>query len=473
MFSSEATKAELPPPLDFSFHPLTPDDFLDLMSTSEREDIDAKKKQLQTFSFKDRHPTTGSQFINRKLTKLSVELEYIGSFKDALVKMRRMRLGVEMGVTRTVLHIKERMHLLESESVMLKRQRKFIAEDLDDEISHHYTFHVAYSSLRKSGVMRRSMDIGRDRFDYPAFKEEVTRYYEASRAGRNGSTKIWCHLLGCHLPANCVKAVQLVPKRMESEELAYSFGVGEMSPFNPRNGLTMYTLIWEALVSGNIMIVPVQPAQGKDIVWKCVVLNYPVGEQMLYDKVEWKDLNGRELKFLGRHRPATRFLFFRYLMTFLDHRYRETRLNMRLDQWKAPGSYIRQSMLTLLERKVSNGDHHDPTHFCEDTALEGWSGRKQPDEEEVLATSLWVRIMEEMQRARTNSRAVWEYDCIDLDNAQGSSSTSRNDGTDHAGDHAGDHVDDHVDDSNQWETYADTDSDSSDDSGYCSSDYEI
>ena len=43
---------------------------------------------------------------------------------------------------------------------------------------------------------------------------------------------------------------------------------------------------------------------------------------MLFDFIDkfTKDIDGRELKFLGDNRPARRFLYFRYIMTYLYYK---------------------------------------------------------------------------------------------------------------------------------------------------------
>lgn len=50
----------------------------------------------------------------------------------------------------------------------------------------------------------------------------------------------WCHILGYGTArVLAVKAAHIVPKSLESAELSYLFGVGEMPTMVPQNGRTI------------------------------------------------------------------------------------------------------------------------------------------------------------------------------------------------------------------------------------------
>jgi hypothetical protein len=76
-----------------------------------------------------------------------------------------------------------------------------------------------------------------------------------------------------------------------------------------------------------------------------------------------QDLDGRELEFLGATR---RFLYFRYIMTYLYYKKLgrikwASQIEAHGYMWATPGRYLRQSMLQVLARQVS--DHYLPEVF--------------------------------------------------------------------------------------------------------------
>lgn len=131
--------------------------------------------------------------------------------------------------------IEKRVLHLEREFVAIKRQIKIIEEDLAVEIPRYETIGDAYVSIMASKVMSATGKQKKNRFDQSAFKKEVANYYNAFRVN-NTQKEAYCHLLHAWLPAETVKSAHLVPKSLQSEELSYLFGVGEVVLSDPRNG---------------------------------------------------------------------------------------------------------------------------------------------------------------------------------------------------------------------------------------------
>lgn len=109
-------------------------------------------------------------------------------------------------------------------------------EDLEEERSAHQTIADAYASLIVNKVMRP--DTGtkkkqRSRFNERMFGKAVMERYNASF---EEDASAWCHVLGCWCPKSNVIAMRLVPESLESSELAYILGVGEIPKMDPRNG---------------------------------------------------------------------------------------------------------------------------------------------------------------------------------------------------------------------------------------------
>jgi hypothetical protein len=78
----------------------------------------------------------------------------------------------------------------------------------------------------------------------------------------------------------------------------------------------------------------------------------------LYLPIELQDLDGRELNFLTDNRPAKRFMYFRFVVSYIfaQQKGNECFLNKvenRKELWPSPGEYLRKSTLISLARNIS------------------------------------------------------------------------------------------------------------------------
>jgi hypothetical protein len=131
--------------------------------------------------------------------------------------------------------VEKRILPVEKELVCLKRQKKFIDDDLNESLPRHATVEDAYAALIVNKVMSAGIQNPR-KFKQTRFADGVCEYYNAVRRSKDGTKMKWCHILADWLPADSVKAAHLVPKLLESEELSYFFGVGEVVLSAPNNG---------------------------------------------------------------------------------------------------------------------------------------------------------------------------------------------------------------------------------------------
>ena len=104
-------------------------------------------------------------------------------------------------------------------------------------------------------------------------------------------------------------------------------------------------------------------------------------------------------------RPARRYLYFRYIMTYLicqqqglPMEWTRKANTTKAAMWATPGPYLRKSMLVSLARKVSH-------HYLPDVLVETTTFTNQPDspsrpnEEETLAEALALSIHDTHQAA--------------------------------------------------------------------------
>ena len=192
----------------------------------------------------------------------------------------------------------------------------------------------------------------------------------------------------------------------------------------------MQSNLEQGLDSGAIVIVPVPPAQGSYATkWKCVLVDESSRCKMftrLADKIlRWnvsfcfpitcfvlavfcllifcllvKDVDGKELQFLSENRPAQRYLYFRYIITYLyakkagntDWTERVENCN---DFWPTSGPYVEKSTLQSLARNISGCQL--PAPLYERATFE------EPDKDEsqdlLLSSRLRSAIIESSKRS--------------------------------------------------------------------------
>lgn len=71
-----------------------------------------------------------------------------------------------------------------------------------------------------------------------------------------------------------------------------------------------------------------------------------------------QDLDGRELEFITANQPARRFLYFRFLVTYIHAKMLgntafTSTVESRKEFWASPGKYLERSTLKSLARNIS------------------------------------------------------------------------------------------------------------------------
>ncbi|KAJ5364218.1 uncharacterized protein N7496_009931 [Penicillium cataractarum] len=215
------------------------------------------------------------------------------------------------------------------------KQRKILEEDIEESVATKRprhgeisleTLERAYSSSLTERVMAaRAKQPGRQQpFSARNFKKAVNDYYGINAKNGIESEAGYCHVLG-KFDAKDIKAAHVVPKSLSTDEIAPLFGVRQLVAKDPRNAVSLHKSLEGGLDSGKI------------------------------------DIHERELRFLNDNRPAKRFLYFRFIITYI-FRKREDSPGSRLftDQvesekafWPSPGEYLEKSTLKALARNIS------------------------------------------------------------------------------------------------------------------------
>lgn len=184
-------------------------------------------------------------FVESKIEDVKIALEYNDKLRSGLKEAWSDGMIPNDVYQNLMEQIEHENRPREKEIVVLKRQKKFLIEDLDDSIRPvREKLEDAYASLIVDKVMSTT---AKQKMKKSKFKREVLEYYHASKM-INNKKHAWCHLLGWH-DAEFIKAAHIVPKSLQSEEVSYLFGVGEAILSSPRNGM-LTCLVAQSFLTG-------------------------------------------------------------------------------------------------------------------------------------------------------------------------------------------------------------------------------
>ncbi|KAK2761676.1 hypothetical protein FQN54_001504 [Arachnomyces sp. PD_36] len=244
------------------------------------------------------------------------------------------------------------------ESITVKLGKRIIMEDMTQVLKNQDSIHIAYAAAvdyRPPVAVTPRHSVRSDR---RAFRRKVLNYYDAKEGVQPRS---WCHILGRWVMSDYVRVAHLVPGSVDGDSLAYLFD-GEVDPLSDiRNSLLMERHFASRMDDGDIAIVPVA---GEDDEWQCVVTRPDKMNDLVYDGVRLKDIHGKRLSFRSTHRPAKRYLFFRFITTYLarqlegDISWAEG-IEQSAQAWETPGGYVRRSALEAFAKDIC-GESRSP-----------------------------------------------------------------------------------------------------------------
>ncbi|CAG8939214.1 unnamed protein product [Penicillium salamii] len=353
---------------------------------------------------------TVSEFLENKIRDYRMDLDYIDCAHNGLLEVLDNERITPPGFVKALKPFMTSARRITGHLNYLEDQRKAIQDDIEDLppvkrqrqgeldvefLERAYTEIIYPKVMSASAKLPKQMHEHGRTFNASNFKRDVAQYYDIPK------DMGYCHLTG-FWDATEVKAAHLVPKSLHSDEIAYLFGVRAMVSSDPRNALSLHRTLEAALDSGKIVILPILEdiLEDKDVTpsrWKCVLTDETIrhhtwvtfaGSEKRFD-----DVDQTELKFLGDARPAKRFLYFRFVITYI-HCKRQGNLgftdkveNIRLF-WPTPGEYLCKSMLNTLSRSISG--HKLPESLLQDRTFEGeQSISGQPTSGLVLAKQIY------------------------------------------------------------------------------------
>jgi hypothetical protein len=113
-----------------------------------------------------------------------------------------------------------------------------------------------------------------------------------------------------------------------------------------------------------------------------------------------QDIHKRKLRFRNGNRPAKRYLYFRYLITYLTQKWKGNlswvgEVETRNHVWASPRPYLRRSTLQTLAQQAFGEDL--PEHLFDATLSDEddqWESHSSRDRIESLALSLTAAVTE-------------------------------------------------------------------------------
>lgn len=273
---------------------------------------DIRKRKLSVMSTRATSSNV-SEFLDAKIHELELEFEYTEQYRNALMKAYETNTLSEKDWNRTRKEIRANVERDKKEYIALKPQRHLLEEDFDEDSAEEnleYAYAKAMVNRVKMPKQLNTKEKNLKSHVQEKFRKEVVKYYGVE-SSNEGQSFLWCAVTQRDWKPKETKAAHIVPKTLESEELAYLFGAGEMDLSDPRNGtffllpllkkqgltieivgLILHRNIEEALDRAQIAIVPIPSALKERTRWKVLLIDDRMKNQVAitvakHDFIRW------------------------------------------------------------------------------------------------------------------------------------------------------------------------------------------
>lgn len=222
-----------------------PSRYISKMSAQVQANLKVKKQRIVSSAFQKSEISDISEYLETKLSGLQTDLDYITTYRQGLHESHRSRDITLHELSTEQEALDHRFDPLFEQLEVLKRCRKSIEQDIEEQahkvkkpkfdptnLPTYDELETAFASAIFSKVMSASAKQTAKGFDQKAFRNSVWEYYGASKS----DIQVWCHVIGRWFDAQATKAAHIVPMSLESQELAYCFGVGDAILSEPSNG---------------------------------------------------------------------------------------------------------------------------------------------------------------------------------------------------------------------------------------------
>lgn len=258
------------------------------------------------------------------------------------------------------------------------------------------------------------------------FRAQSLAYYEGTGDyhGRPANL-VHCHISGTRNPGLQIKAAHIVPHFLDNDSIGEMlFGSQAESLRQAGNSLLLLDQIKRWFDSYHLIVVPVDATENPITRWQTHIITTDLHGQFYTLERDAKDLHGKELVFLNRNRPVSRFLYFHFIMALV--RIKDIKRRGWEDVWAryyeqrpfpTPGNYMRQSMLLALATHFETADMNVINSWIKD---HGFDSPLQLTDDE--ATEAARRVHEASDAANSDTKKSSGEDSSEDDSSEDNSS---------------------------------------------------
>lgn len=222
--------------------PILPRRIFNRLSEQSKTVLESRSQPTGPASIATDTTRSVSVFLEQTIRNYECEIAYIKAARDGLVEAQDLkRITADEFRTEIVPFLQQAQETQQRLS-LVKHQKELIEEDLEDAISIKRQkqsggpslelLENAYTQSILPRVMAASARQRKSRFDQSGFRKAVQTFYDVPL------NKGYCHVLGCWLPKEYMKAAHLVPKSLTCGEISYLYS-SQSDPTtreDPRNG---------------------------------------------------------------------------------------------------------------------------------------------------------------------------------------------------------------------------------------------
>lgn len=283
----------------------------------------------------------------QELEKTRLDIEY----EDRNLNEKEYRKA-HRNVSRRIISVGD--ELWRHEQDLLNHQEKFRKTPAIEPDSKQAFIYILLALYKDPKVSSKRSSTGQSNMR----KSSIEKYESAKGAGLN---KLWCPITRDYYDSKNIRAAHIVPHRVTGEIADYLFELGTGSRLSrPDNCLVIHHLVERALDNGCFVLMPADISEIPISSWKIVVTDTSAGE-MDFGRGRLKDFDGKILEFKNDNRPATKFLYFHFLITLLQNKrdrvagWEKNCLNLPSGKpFATPGRYMRQSLFLALAKTAGD-----------------------------------------------------------------------------------------------------------------------
>ena len=202
--------------------------------------------------------------------------------------------------------------------------------------------------------------------------------------------KLWCCISQDWFDSSSIHAAHIVPHASRPSLVDYIFGAGSSARLNTAdNCLLVHETVERSFDNGNFVLLPVDPRETPIKRWKVQITNN-AAVNTDFGRTSLKEFNGKEIAFKTDARPASRFLYYHFVVTLLRNKrdrqpgWENYLMNLPFGRSFATiGKYVRHSMLLALARYAGDLERDEEARLLGDGARTFVEKEKLSDKEET------------------------------------------------------------------------------------------